>query len=200
MRSGDVQVPPLLRELVPARMKRTASTSADPGQALRARLATLAGPGRTQAVVELVTTQAALVLGYAEAAFIDQERGFMDMGFDSLTVVEMRNRLAAATGLRLPATLLFDYSTAVAIAGYLLEELAPPVNAAADLGELDQLEARLPELLGDERSRARVLRRLQNLMARVQDDTSGEPIANLDDASDDEIFALLDSELDSGDM
>ncbi|TDD35458.1 SDR family NAD(P)-dependent oxidoreductase [Actinomadura sp. KC06] len=91
--------------------------------ALRGRLASLPEDDRVQALVEIVRVQAASVLGYDGPRAIDGERAFRDLGVDSLSAVELRNRLNQATGLRLPATLVFDYPTPVALARYLVDEL-----------------------------------------------------------------------------
>jgi acyl carrier protein len=74
---------------------------------------------REQAVADLVLEHAAAVLGYASARDIRPDKGFDDMGFDSLGGVELRNRLSEATGLRLPSTLVFDYPAVTELARYL---------------------------------------------------------------------------------
>jgi pimaricinolide synthase PimS1 len=76
-------------------------------------------------VVKLVCGHAAAVLGYDDATAIDPAKGFTDLGVDSLAALELRNRLGAATALRLPATLVFDYPSPEPLARHLLAELFP---------------------------------------------------------------------------
>ncbi len=86
-------------------------------------------PGRPAGVLDAVRTAVALVLGYANASAVQPDRAFKDLGFDSLTAVELRNRLAATTGQRLPATLIYDYATPNALAAHLAGDAGPAVAA-----------------------------------------------------------------------
>ncbi|MEU8382462.1 type I polyketide synthase, partial [Streptosporangium sp. NPDC048865] len=114
-------VPFLLRGLVrpPARGQATTAAAAT----LADRLAPLGAGERMATLLELVRNQVALALGHEDGDAIEPLSSFQSMGFDSLTAVEVRNRLAADTGLRLPATMVFDYPNVTALTEYLLAEL-----------------------------------------------------------------------------
>ncbi|WP_190046368.1 type I polyketide synthase, partial [Streptomyces finlayi] len=125
------EVPPLLRGLIRTRARRSLRTGTADAAGLRRSLSGLAAEERHAAVLDLVRAQIALVLGHGGAADIDPTRAFQDLGFDSLTAVELRNRLGAVSGLRLPATVVFDYPTADALAGFVLDEVHGEETEAA---------------------------------------------------------------------
>lgn len=107
--TGDF--PPMLHGLVPFRRRTAAAAGAGTGDSLRERLAGLPQADQDRALLDVVTAQIAQVLGYAGGGAVETSRAFRDLGFDSLTAVELRNRLDTATGLSLSATLVFDYPT-----------------------------------------------------------------------------------------
>ncbi|GAA0426277.1 SDR family NAD(P)-dependent oxidoreductase [Streptomyces luteireticuli] len=157
--------PVLLRDLAPRPDRRTAAVAEDAqDRSLRDQLGALPAERRGEFLLDLIRTDVALVLGHGDARGISPDEAFRDLGFDSLTAVELRNRLGGRTGLKLTATAVFDHPSPRALADHLLGRLAPAAPAAppspgrptyeqvlADLGRLGESLAAL-ELTGAQRS------------------------------------------------
>ncbi|MYV97457.1 acyltransferase domain-containing protein, partial [Streptomyces sp. SID3343] len=173
------------------------------GDALVARLAGLGAAERADEVLAFVRAETAVVLGHRGSAGIEPERAFRELGFDSLTAVELRNRLNVGTGLQLPATLIFDYPTPADVAGHLTTQLAfAPAAATVPLpsllDELDRLDAVLAADAADSAQRVAVIDRLRvlaNKWGEVVPEISDD--IDLETASDAELFGLLDGDLES---
>ncbi|MEU9001831.1 type I polyketide synthase [Streptomyces sp. NPDC048551] len=171
-----------------------------PATALRARLAGLPEAEQLRILTDLVRGHAAAVLGHEEPDAVRAARGFLDLGFDSLMAVELRNLVTAHTGLPLAVTLVFDHPTPAALAGHLHERLVPgPAEAArAALAEFDRLEASLTAVKLDDVGRASIASRMEDLLAKWAgagnatevEETAGE----LETATPDELFDIIQRE------
>ncbi|MFF4918085.1 SDR family NAD(P)-dependent oxidoreductase [Streptomyces tendae] len=196
-------VPAVLRALVPVRARRQAAVGAAAGSGggLVERLAAMSESRRAAHLLDLVRTEVAGVLGHRSAATIEPERAFKDLGFDSLTAVELRNRLHAATGLKPAATVVFDHPTSADLARHLRTQI-PDLPAAGPeglLAELDRIEQMLTDVDPTDEKSGDIQRRLTALLARF-DEAAGPVEAarvadKIDAATDDEIFAFIDNEL-----
>ncbi|MFJ1751064.1 SDR family NAD(P)-dependent oxidoreductase [Streptomyces sp. NPDC088116] len=196
-------VPPILRGLVRAG-RRTAAAD-NRAADLEAVLRDKRENERVPFLTDLVRGEAAAVLGHRSSDQVGAEREFDRLGFDSLTAIELRNRLTATTGLRMPATLIFDYPTPAAVADLLASRLGE--GAAADTApalpaEFDRLEAALSTALSadlDEGTRAGAAARLRKMLARVTgggpENTEHDVERRIEAASADEVLAFIDSEL-----
>ncbi|WP_061299241.1 type I polyketide synthase [Herbidospora cretacea] len=149
-------------------------------------LADLTGADLDAAVLALVRAESAIVLGHDDAGAVELGRPYRDVGLDSLTAVDLRNRLNTATGLQLPPTLVFDHPTPAAIAAYLKDELSGAAVRFPNAGPaLDYLETALAA--GPEPDLIARMRRLLD-----QWDTGPGTTVDLDSATDEELFRLLD--------
>ncbi|HEY8980291.1 MAG TPA: SDR family NAD(P)-dependent oxidoreductase, partial [Streptomyces sp.] len=197
---------PLLAALPEARQAAVETVSVEdaggrPGAALRARLSGLGKSEQHWQLLELVRREVAAVLGHSAAKAretITASRSFRELGFDSLTAVELRKRLNSATGLGLAASLAFDHPTPEALAEHLWTELHPDVpsgvtGAAAVLDELELLRDPITALT--DTSATEVASRLKELLRLCDTSTSpGESRTELETASDDEMFKFLGEE------
>jgi rifamycin polyketide synthase modules 4, 5 and 6 len=194
---GAVQ--PLLRGLLNLRRKTSRAASGDNGR-LAARLAGLAPQEQEALLLDLVRAQVAIVLGHAGAATVGAEKAFKDAGFDSLTAVELRNRLREATGLTLTPTVVFDYPTPLALARHLHDEVETTDDALSLVNsKIEHIESLIPGLLYNEAKKAGVMLRLQRLLAKFNalgEQTENSTVADrLESASADEVLDFINDEL-----
>ncbi|WP_329222051.1 SDR family NAD(P)-dependent oxidoreductase [Streptomyces sp. NBC_01485] len=197
----------------PLEQTAAAAASAQAPLAERASFAALSPRERDEALLTLVRGQVALVLGHGSADGVPSARAFKDLGFDSLTAVELRNQLGAATGLDLPTTLVFDHPNPGALAAYLSQELSTDTVGGLDtlLAELDRLEGALDALPPEQDdTRSLVAVRLGAVLSRLSgggsaarradsgrhdNDNSADVVERLQDADAAEVFAFIEGQL-----
>ncbi|MEV7091760.1 type I polyketide synthase [Amycolatopsis sp. NPDC051045] len=183
-------VPHLLRGLVRTGRQAARAASGEDGGLVR-KLAGLTVTEQEALLLDLVRGQVAVVLGHADPSGVRADTAFKDAGFDSLTSVELRNRLREATGLKLPATLVFDHPNPLVLARHLREELAVEEASPADavLAGLAGLETAIAAAEGPDGDR--ITARLRELLKAAE--ARPAPSDDLDTASDEELFALVDA-------
>ncbi|MGW5106289.1 type I polyketide synthase [Nocardia sp. NPDC004123] len=197
MESHSGPVPAVLRGFVRTRARSVTAPSS--AQSLGDRLHGVAEAKRRGFVLDLVREHVAAVLGYGSADDIGADRGFNELGFDSLGGVEFRNRLAKVTGLSLPSTLVFDYPTAGDVADYLLAQTvvtapAQPPSATAD--DLARLEALLERIIANSSDNDEIVTGLRGVNERLVAHLGGTwSRSGYDDLEFDSDTALSDSEL-----
>ncbi|RAG87645.1 hypothetical protein DN069_00455 [Streptacidiphilus pinicola] len=150
-------------------------------------------------LLDLVRGEVALVLGHAGPDAVAPDATLRDLGLDSLAAVTLRNALASATGLSVPATLAFEHPNPSAIAEFLADQLAAPSAPSVDLDvdiDSDLGRIRAAALTVDEDERARIADLLRQLTAELSGRSS--VAAELADADDEDVFAFIDNELGIG--
>jgi NAD(P)-dependent dehydrogenase (short-subunit alcohol dehydrogenase family)/acyl carrier protein len=172
----------------------------DTGTALAQQLAGQPRTEQDRILMNTIRAEAAAVLGYSSPEAIEAGRAFRDLGFDSLTAMELRNRLTAATGIRLPATLVFDYPSPAVLAEYLwTEEFSGAAVPIPLVEELDKLESLLSDTTPDDATYEMVTARLRGCLSRwsnIEVSLKNQAVAQqIESASDDEIFDFIHNEL-----
>jgi polyketide synthase 7 len=213
---NGASLPPLLSQLATRPIRRvideTDTTSASM-TSLVARLQGLSAEQRHSELVELVCRNAATVLGRPNAGDINAGSVFQDLGFDSLTAVELRNRLKTATGLTLSPTLIFDYPTPIVLAEHLDTRLGVPAAPNSGAGEQPDLMARFNDITRElqtllnqpdwqREDKPHLTTRIQTLLTTLSANLDPHDQQQADDedihsASASELFAILDEELGS---
>ncbi|MGV9820723.1 SDR family NAD(P)-dependent oxidoreductase [Nocardia xishanensis] len=199
---GDVR--PVMRGLSrPARRRAsdepTASNSSTAGSAsLAAQLLGRDISEQERIILDVIRVQAAAVLGHASAESTAPDKPFSDIGFDSLGVMEFRNRLKSAVGVQLSATAMFDYPTPEALAGFIRQEIAPVDDPAERIAaEIESLarSCATAELSAVDRSdlASRLTALLRELEGKDADDIDlGGGADSLETADDRELFDFID--------
>jgi acyl carrier protein len=199
---AGLPLPPLWHGLVRAPAAKSGQHGVQAADTLRQQLAGLAEAEREQLLLGLVRGQAAAVLGHPSADPVQPGAAFRDLGFDSLTAVELRNRLAAVTGLRLPATLAFDHPTPQALAAWLraaISEDQPAPAAPSALEELDKLEAILSAATAENTASDQIMGRLEAILSKMKASRKREDGVDaverkLESATDNEVFDFIGEE------
>nr|WP_308407652.1 type I polyketide synthase [Streptomyces sp. RKAG337] len=204
VRSAGGEVPGLFRGLVRGKVRRTAAAGDSGGagaSGLAQRLAALPSDERLPVVVELVRSQVVAVLGLTAAQEVELGKPFKEFGFDSLTAVEFRNQLSAAAGVRLPATLVFDYPTPQELADFLLGEAAP--DTTTDPGTAAYEETVRASLLAIPLARLRETGLLDTLLqlAGLQTEDDGPTAEDASESIDDmDAESLISKALEGSDF
>ncbi|MET9359256.1 beta-ketoacyl reductase, partial [Streptomyces sp. NPDC006617] len=198
-------LPPILAELAPRTVRRaqgagTPAQSAPVANSLRDQLAGLNAAERQERLLDVVRRTTASILAYSDLSDVPAQSGFLDLGLDSLSTIELRNILSRLSGLQLPATLIFDHPTPTALARHLDGRLADSGDGQRPdvLGQLRRLDSSLLSVsAGNGQLRAEVKEQLQAMLKKFEDgrdDGSGRLADTLISASAEEVLQFIDRE------
>jgi mycoketide-CoA synthase len=199
-------LPAALRALARGRARRTAAIVGAQPEDWAGRLAGLSAGERHRVVLNLVRGHVATVLGHADPEAVQAEASFKELGFDSLTAVELRNRLGSATGLRLPPALVFDYPQVGVLAAHLRQRISAEDGVSSGVpdlepvfGELARLESTLHTAVLADGDSGAVTARLETLLnqwkAARAPENGGTTAERLRAASADQVLDFIDNEL-----
>jgi acyl carrier protein len=188
------------------RTSAAAETPPDQGaNDLATRLAGLPRAAQDRVLTDLVRAEAATVLGYSSLEAVEPARAFKELGFDSVTAVELRNRLRAVTGLTLPATLIYNHPSSAALAASLRSALVTDgaTDASPILAEIAGLESALRDMPANSEIRDDITRALRGMLSNWME---AQPVSDASDvaeksgiafelATPDQVFDFLDKEL-----
>ncbi|HEX8116551.1 MAG TPA: beta-ketoacyl reductase, partial [Pyrinomonadaceae bacterium] len=141
--------PSLLLGMAREKWEKEGGAQAAQQQEFRRRLEATPPARRKEVMVAHLRSLVAQVMGYEAEHPLDVRSGFFEMGMDSLMIVDLRNRLQFSLGLTVPSTVIFDYATTDALAGYLVDRIIPP-DPAPDAVEVEGAKASEEETLQDE--------------------------------------------------
>ena len=203
--TNTAALPPLLSKLTPPAHHNTGrdtTQNTTTPTTLTTQLHQLSPENQHHLLTELITTALATTLGHPNPTTINPNDTFADLGTDSLTAIELRNKLKTTTGLTLPPTIIFDHPTPTTLATHLQQQLAKiaPSTAAA-AGGIDAMIDRLENVvvnaqLGDA-DRELVVAKLETILASVRSvEQAATDVTDIEAASDSELFQILDSEMD----
>jgi len=177
--------------------RRRAADEQDETSDLTAQLAGRSVAEQERLLLDVIRVQAAAVLGHDSADSIALDKPFSDSGFDSLGVMEFRNRMKSAAGVKLPPTAMFDYPTPAALVGYLRQEIAPIEESTERIAaEVDSLARSCAAAQLSPADRSDIVGRLTALLRDLAGDDPAAidqgGVDSIDTADDGELFAFID--------
>jgi polyketide synthase 12 len=190
VRAESGALPPMLRGLVRIPERGAVPATANAPTSWVRRLAERSEAEQRHVVLDLVRTSIAELLGHPTPTAVDADSGLFDLGLESLTAMELRDRLAVVTGLRLPATVAFDHPTPRALAEHLRAQIAPARESL--LSEVDKLADKLSEVGIHDAEHPAIVARLQDVLRKLTPVQAADPLVA---TTDDALFAFIDDKL-----